>query len=418
MRAENLPNFLDVPRTAGLPASVVKILAASLPAGTAFELQFPGEAPLRIGAGAVKFRVSAHSARGISAIRSLDEIRIAEAYMSQDLDLEGDLLAAFDLRNSLADTHMLAYLWSTYGERLFHGQTASDRKWIEQHYDTDGHLHLFFLDTQSRCYSHGYFEREDEALETAIQRKLNTAFSSAAIEPGMRVLDIGAGWGSFMEFAGQRGARVTSLTISQESEAFCKDLIRAQDLPCQVIREHFFEYSNAEPFDAIVNLGVTEHLPDYAATLAHYQKLLKPGGRVYLDASASRHKYPFSRFILKYIYPGNETPLHLSSYLEALSETPFELCFVHNDRVSYRLTAQHWAENLDRNHAAIAQRWSEAVYRRFRLYLWGCAHCFDSDDMTAYHWMLRLPAGDAGRRGLTRKTPATVLKKIRKAIHL
>ncbi len=150
--------------------------------------------------------------------------------------------------------------------------------------------------------------------------------------------------------------------------------------------------------------------------LAQYRKLLKPGGRVYLDASASRHKYPFSRFILKYIYPGNETPLHLPSYLDAVSETPFELSMVQNDRISYHLTAKHWAENLDRNRSTIVSRWSEGAYRRFRLYLWGCVHCFATDDMTAYHWMLQLPAGDDGRTALTRKTPATVFKRIRRAI--
>ncbi len=417
MQAENLPNVLDVARPAALPHAVVKILGASLPEGSAFELQFPGEAPIMVGRGSVKFRVTAHNARAASAIKSLDEIRIAQAYMAGQLDIEGDLLAAFDLRNSLADKHLLAYIWSTYGQPLFRGQTVADKQWISQHYDTDG-LHLLFLDTQSRCYSHGYFEREDEPLETAIQRKLSTAFTSAGIEPGMRVLDIGAGWGAFTEFAGSRGAHVTSLTISQESENFCNNLIRRQSLPCQVVREHFLDFKSNEPFDAIINLGVTEHLPDYPSTLAQYQKLLKPGGRVYLDASASRHKYPFSSFILKYIYPGNETPLHLPSYLDAVSETPLELCMVENDRVSYKLTAKHWAENLDRNHSLIAQRWSEAAFRRFRLYLWGCVHCFATDDMTAYHWMLQLPSGNTGRPGLTRKTPATVLKKIRKAVRL
>lgn len=417
MRAENLPNVLDIPRSAALPASVVKILAASLPAGTGFELQFPGEGALRIGPGAVKFRVAAHSARGAAAIKSLDEMRIAEAYMSEDLDIEGDLLAALDVRNGLADKHMLAYLWSTYGQRLFHGQTVSDKKWVKQHYDTDG-LQLLFIDGQFRCYSHGYFKREDEPLEVAIERKLSTAFTSAGIEPGMRVLDIGAGWGAFAEFAGKRGAHVTSVTISKESEEFCNALIGAQNLPCQVVREHFLDYHNNERFDAIVNLGVTEHLPDYPATLAQYRKLLKPGGRVFLDACASRHKFPFSSFVLKYVWPGNATPLHLASYLDALSETPFELCMVENDRDSYRLTAKHWAENLDCKHSTIAQRWTEAAYRRFRLYLWGCVHCFATDDVTAYHWMLQLPAGNAGRSGLTRKTSATVLKKIRKAIHI
>lgn len=417
MQAEQFPNVLDVPRSTAVPDRVVKILAASVPANTAFELQFPGESAIRIGAGAVKFRVAAHNARAVSAIRSLDEIRIAEAYMSQDLDIEGDLVAAFELRNGLADKHMLAYLWSTYGERLFRGQTVSDKKWVAQHYDTDG-LQLMFIDGQFRCYSHGYFGRDDEPLEAAIERKLSTAFTSAGIQPGMRVLDIGAGWGAFSEFAGKRGAHVTSVTISKQSEEFCNDLIRRERLPCQVVREHLLEYSNPEPFDAIVNLGVTEHLPDYPATLARYRKLLKPGGRVFLDACASRHKFPFSSFVLKYVWPGNETPLHLSSYLDALSETPFELCMIQNDRDSYRLTAKHWAENLDRHHSTISSRWGEAAYRRFRLYLWGCVHCFATDDVTAYHWMLQLPAENNGRSGLTRKTPAAVLNKIRKAIRL
>ena len=403
-----------VPRQAGIPAALEKAFLKSLPAGRAFELQMPGQPAVRIGDGAVKFRVAANNASAVSAIKSLDEIRIAESYLSGDLDLEGDLLAAFDLRNSLSDTHMLAYLWSTYGQRLFYGQTASDKKWIAQHYDIDGAFHLQFLDKEFRCYSHGYFEREDEPLERAIERKLRTAFEMTGIQAGARVLDIGAGWGAFNEFAGKRGARVTSLTISKESEAYCNDLIRREGLPCDVVREHFLEYKTDQRFDAIVNLGVTEHLPDYPATLRQYAKLLKPGGRVYLDASASPTKYPFSRFILKYIYPGNETPMHLPSYVEAVCDSPFELCMLQNDRGSYMLTAKHWAENLDANRATIAARWGESVYRRFRLYLWGCVHCFATDDMTAYHWMLQLTPGHQGR--MSRKTPASILKKTRKAL--
>ena len=402
-----------------VPTALEKAFSKSLPAGSAFEMQMPAQPLWRFGNGTVKFRVTANNVRAASAVRSLDEIRIAEAYLSGDLDIDGDLLAVFDLRNSLTDRHMLAYLWSTYGQRLVFGQTASDKKWIGQHYDTDDDLHLFFLDQQFRCYSHGYFEREDESLESAIQRKLATACSSAGIQPEMRVLDVGAGWGAFTEFAGKRGARVTSLTISKESEAFCNELIVRENLPCEVVREHFLEYRTNQRFDAIVNLGVTEHLPDYRATLAQYQKLLKPGGRVYLDASASPHKYPFSSFILKYIYPGNETPLHLPGYLDALTETPLELCMLQNDRINYMLTAKHWAENLDHNHSIIASRWGESIYRRFRLYLWCCVHCFATDDMTAYHWMLQLPAHNCERTKptLARKTPTTILKNIRKALH-
>lgn len=412
MEASQLEQSAPI-RGSAIPAALEKAFLKSLPPGTAFEMQMPGQPVLRIGEGAVKFRVAANNEAAISAIKSLDEIRIAEAYLSGDLDIDGDLLAAFDLRNALTDTHLLAYLWSTYGQPLFHGQTASDKKWISQHYDIDGDFHLQFLDDEFRCYSHGYFLSEDETLPRAIERKLTTAFEMAGIQPGMRILDIGAGWGAFTEFAGKRGARVTSLTISAESERYCNELIRREQLPCQVVREHFLEYKNPEPFDAIINLGVTEHLPDYPATLRQYASLLKPGGHVYLDASASPTKYPFSRFILKYIYPGNETPLHLPSYLDAVCDSPLELSTVQNDRVSYMLTAKHWAEKLDRNRSEIAARWGESIYRRFRLYLWGCVHVFATDDMTAYHWMLRLTPGHAGR--MTRKTPATILKKMKKA---
>jgi cyclopropane-fatty-acyl-phospholipid synthase len=418
MQAEQIEGAAEIRQATRPPGLLVKTLSRNLPEGSAFELQLPGQRSMRIGQGRAKFGVVAKNARAVSALKSFDEIRIAEAYLMGDLDITGDLVAAFDLRNSLTDRHLLAYLWSTYGQRRVFGQTARDKKWISEHYDADSEFYLSFLDKRARCYSHGYFESDDEPLESAIQRKLSTAYGSAGIQPGMRVLDIGAGWGAFTEFAGKRGARVSSLTISKESESFCSELIRRENLPCEVIREHFLEYKSGERYDAIVNLGVTEHLPDYPATLAQYARLLRPGGRVYLDACASRTKFPFSSFILKYIWPGNATPLHLPSYLEAVSETAFELCMVHNDRRSYMMTTRHWAENLDRANEMDPKRWSETLYRRFRLYLWGCVHCFATDDITAYRWMLQLPSSSAGRTALARRTPASVLKKFRKALHL
>lgn len=418
MQADQLSTVLDSPRSARLPAALEKTLAKSLPGGSAFEVQFPSQPVLQVGEGSVRFRVTARNARAVSALKSLDEIRIGEAYLFGDLDIDGDLVAALDLRNSLTDRHLLAYLWSTYGQRLVFGQTTRDKKWISEHYDADSEFYLSFLDKQFRCYSHGYFERDDEPLESAIARKLSTAFTSAGLQPGMRVLDIGAGWGAFTEFAGKRGAQVTSLTISKESESYCNELIRREALPCEVVREHFLEYKTNQPFDAIVNLGVTEHLPDYAASLAQYQKLVKPGGRIYLDACASRNKFPFSAFILKYIWPGNATPLHLASYLEALSETPLELCNIENDRLSYLRTARCWAENLDRQSSLVTERWGPTIYRRFRLYLWGCVQCFATDTVTAYRWLLQAPTGQAGRTALSRRTPAKIFRRMRKTIQL
>jgi cyclopropane-fatty-acyl-phospholipid synthase len=404
---------------AALPAALEQTMArlgTHLPPGVAFGFQLPGRPLLRVGCGEIAFRISVHNERAVAALKSLDELRIGEAYIFGDLDIEGNLLAAFDLRNSLCDRHSLSRFWSLVGQRLILGRDRSARKWIKEHYDTDPEFYFAFLDRQARCYSHGYFEDENEPLEAAIQRKLATAMEAGGIEPGMEVLDVGGGWGSFTEFAGRRGVRVTSLTLSSESEKYVNGLIARAGLPCRIIRENFLEYDPAKCYDAIVNLGVTEHLPDYAATLAQYQRLLKPGGRVYLDASACRAKFSFSTFILNYVYPGDSTPLHLAGYLDAVSRTPFELIMLRNDRHNYTLTAKHWATRLDENREMIIQRWGETLYRRFRLYLWGCVHCFATDTMTAYRWVLQLPQTGHIHTPLSRPAPGALIRRIRRAL--
>src|SRR5262249_567892 len=96
---------------------IIESLASSLPPDTAFELELDGLLR-RTGDGAVKFRVTVHNRRGVSALTSMDEKRIGEAYLDGDISIDGDLTAAFDLRTRLTDGHPLLYLWSTYGQRL------------------------------------------------------------------------------------------------------------------------------------------------------------------------------------------------------------------------------------------------------------------------------------------------------------
>ena len=91
-------------------------------------------------------------------------------------------------------------------------------------------------------------------------------------------------------------------------------------------------------YDAIVNMGVTEHLPNYKATLRQYAELVKPGGHVYLDALAMRTKHRVSTFMSRYIYPGKSSPLVLHQYLRQVARSPFELVSVDDDRHNYHLT--------------------------------------------------------------------------------
>jgi cyclopropane-fatty-acyl-phospholipid synthase len=158
-----------------------------------------------------------------------------------------------------------------------------------------------------------------------------------------------------------------------------------------VVNCHLYEYDPGMKYDAIVNLGVTEHLPDYKKSLQTYQRLLKPGGKMYLDASACREKYKFHSFIYKHIYPGNCSPLCLHDYLTQLAKTPFRLRGVWDDRHSYYLTARQWALNLERNRETIVRNGDESLFRKFQAYLWGTADVFRKDIMQAYRWVLELP---------------------------
>src|SRR5262249_61327287 len=106
-----------------------------------------------MGAGQVKFKVTMQNRRGVSALASLDEKRIGEAYLDGDITVEGALMAALDLRASLTDRHPLVYLWSTYGQRLLFGQVNRDKQWIHEHYDNESDFYLGFLDERHRCYS-------------------------------------------------------------------------------------------------------------------------------------------------------------------------------------------------------------------------------------------------------------------------
>ena len=343
------------------------------------------------GTGEPRFTLIVNNDSGASALGSLDVLNVTAAYLGGDVDLEGDFLAAIDMRDFFADRHPLQYL-ARFVKPLVKGQVKSDKEFIAAHYDYEQDFYMMILDRRHRCYSQGVYERDDEPLEDAISRKLDFAIDAVGAKPGDRVLDIGGGWGAFTEHAGKRGIDVTSITISKESEAFVRGVIQREGLPCRILLEHFYEHAPAKPYDAIVNLGVTEHLPDYARSLKKYRELLKPGGKIYLDASATRKRGGHTAFLEKYIYPGNGSLMCLHEYLAEVAKSPFYLRGVWDDRHSYWLTLKHWAENLDRARAEVERRWGKDLYRKFQVYLWGAGDGMRVDRNQAYRVVLEKPS--------------------------
>jgi cyclopropane-fatty-acyl-phospholipid synthase len=343
------------------------------------------------GTGQPAFTIMVRDARGAKALAKLDQFGVAVAYLQGWLDVDGDLAAALRMRSFFSDFHPVAYLSRFTPGAVVRGRKEDDRRAISHHYDEDSEFFLTFLDRRHRCYTEGVFAYDDEPLEDAMTRKMDLALEAIDAKPGTRVLEVGGGWGAFAEYATRQGVEVTTTTLSKESERFLVDLFARERLPVRVVRQHIFGYRSDQPYDAIVNMGVTEHLPDYRTTLRKYAELLRPGGKVYLDALAMRRKHGVSTFMKRYVYPGNSAPLLLHQYLKQVARSPFELLSVEDDRHSYYLTCREWGRRLDAARDEVVRRWGEPLYRRFRLFLWGSAAGFDSGLVQAYRWVLRLP---------------------------
>jgi cyclopropane-fatty-acyl-phospholipid synthase len=359
-------------------------------AATPFTVELPDGAKRTIGEGKPQFHVGLRNERALRALRSLDEGNIAEAYLAGDIDLDGDMLQPFALRASLDDRHPFVAAWR-FIEPLLFGQVYTNKQAISSHYNADPKLFLSFLDPIFPAYSQGVYAHDDEPLAKALERKFDWAIEQCELSPGKRVLEIGPGWGAFASHALQTGIRFTGITNSEVSQSYLKGKLANFGDNFDILLTDFYDFEPKEPFDAIVIMGVIEHLPNYERVLKKFFRLLKPGGRVFLDGSAAKKKYELSTFMVRHIYPGNHSFLVLDDLLNKLAKTDMELMEVQNDRWSYFLTFRQWARNLDANRDYVRSAFGDFEYRKFRLYLWGAAYEFLARNLDCYRLILYKP---------------------------
>ena len=355
-----------------------------------FSVIMPDGAVQRFGEGASSFTVTLKNRQALRAISSVDEGRIGDAYVNGDIDIEGDLLRPFELRNSMKDFHLIVEAWR-FIQPLLMGQIRTNRQAISAHYDIDPEFFLSFLDPVTPCYTQGVYDSADETLDVATLRKFKYCHERLGLKPGDHVLEIGPGWGAWLEYSSQRGIKTTGITISEVSLNYLNGRAKTLGHDWEIIDADLLGYTTDRKYDAIVIMGVIEHLPDYKRVLEKFAALLKPGGRVFLDGSACTKKFELSSFMVKYIYGGNHSFLVLHDFLEKMARTPFEVLEIHNDRESYFLTFRQWARNFENNREAVISRFGEFNYRRFRLYLWGAAYEFLSRSLDCYRMILKLP---------------------------
>lgn len=353
-----------------------------------FEMILPNGSILHFGQGVPSFRLALKNRRALRAIASLDEVRFGDAYLNGDFDIEGDMLSLFQLRASMEDVHPLTTAWR-FVQPLLIGQVQTNQRAITAHYDVDAEFFLSFLDPNTPCYTQGVFEDPSETLDVATLRKFDYCFEKCQLKPGDHLLEIGPGWGAWMEYASRRGVKCTGITNSHASVEFLRRRGLQLGFDWDVIHADLLEYDTDRKYDAIIVMGVIEHLPQYDLVLDKIQFLLKPARYLFLDGSACTKKYEISAYMTKYIFGGNHSFLVLSDLLDAMSKKYLDAIEITSDRESYFLTFQQWARNFDRNSDFVIERFGEFNYRRFRLYLWGAAFEFASRSLNCYRMVVR-----------------------------
>jgi cyclopropane fatty-acyl-phospholipid synthase-like methyltransferase/DUF1365 family protein len=342
------------------------------------------------------------------------ELGLARAYVAGDLDVEGDLAAGFRRAWELARARPQSRVRLPRGARARAARAAlrlgafgpppkppasearltgrlhtrlRDRAAIAHHYDLSNEFYELLLD-ESVAYSSAYFTHEGQSLADAQRAKLDLICHKLELEPGMRLLDVGCGWGSLVLHAAEHyGVHATGITLSAQQRDFVAKRIADRGLTDRVevrLQDYRDLGETGETFGAVSSIEMGEHVgedtyPTYAGILFG---ALKPGGRLLLQQMSRRQDAAPGGgvFIESYIAPDmHMRPLEDTRRL--LQAAGFEIRGVQAMREHYVQTVRAWIETLESNWSTVVRLQGEEVARVWRLYLVGGALAFEEGRM-------------------------------------
>ncbi|MBD3803366.1 SAM-dependent methyltransferase [Thioclava marina] len=267
---------------------------------------------------------------------------------------------------------------------------------VAHHYDLSGALYDLFLD-KDRQYSCAYFERPEMTLDEAQEAKKRHIAKKLLIEPGMRVLDIGCGWGGMaLTLARDFGAQVVGVTLSTEQHAMARERVKAAGLEDKIdIR--LMDYRDvAESFDRIVSVGMFEHVgvPHYREYFGKVRSLLNPGGVALIHfIGRSGPAGATADFITKYIFPGGYCPA-MSEASNAIEHEGLVTTDLEVWRLHYAETLKHWCDRFEANIEKACALYDERFCRMWRFYLVASEMAFRHGGQVVFQYQLAHEVGD------------------------
>jgi cyclopropane-fatty-acyl-phospholipid synthase len=339
--------------------------------------------------------------RSPDAVRRLlwrpGELGAAQAYVAGDLEVPGDLDAALTHAFGVAHDRGLTGVRPTPAALV---RAVRDRRAISHHYDLSNDFYAAVLDA-SMAYSCAYFTSEDATLEDAQAAKLDLVCRKLGLEPGMRLLDVGCGWGSLSLHAAEHfGAQVVGVTISAQQKAYAGARVAERGLGDRVeIRLQDYREVPDRGFDAVGSLEMGEHVGErnYPTYVEVLRRAVRPGGRVLVQQMSrpgprgGRHPGggPFIESFIApdmHMRPVGETVAHLE-------RGGLEVRDVHALREHYVRTVGGWIERFEGNADRLAALVGEEVVRVWRLYLVGGSMAFRDGRMGVDQILMVRPDG-------------------------
>ncbi|MES2210598.1 MAG: cyclopropane-fatty-acyl-phospholipid synthase family protein [Chloroflexota bacterium] len=352
---------------------------------------------------------------------------LGEAYLRGDIEIQGDLWTAIDAGRALdvrrlgRDLPLLARL----GLELRRGAApapilrrrarltgrrhskARDLAAIRFHYDVGNEFYSLWLDRRL-AYSCAYFETPDMTLDDAQEAKLDLICRKLRLEPGMRLLDIGCGWGSLVMFAAERyGVEVTGITLSAAQAEWATAEIgrRGHEGRALVAIRDYRDLDTLGTFDAVASVGMFEHVgrERLGAYFEAAQAALRPGG-LFLnhgiattatggDLRPSWLRFGDGGFVGRYVFPDGEL-VTVEDATGFARRAGFELIDVQRLRPHYALTLKAWVERLEASAERARELVGEEVFRTWRIYMAASRRGFEDGSLDVAQLLLARPGQD------------------------
>jgi len=352
------------------------------------------------------------------------QLGLARAYVTGDLEIIGDAYTALSrlypvdwIQVSWSDRLKLVRQFAPKAihrpapppqERTLSGRRHSknrDADAIHHHYDVSNRFYSWVLGP-SMAYTCAVFPSADSSLETAQEEKFDLVCRKLGLEPGMRLLDVGCGWGGMVMHAVKHyGVKAIGVTLSEQQAHYGQESIEQAGLEGQA-EIRFSDYRDVAEsgFDAVSSIGLTEHIgrANYPSYFAFLYGKLRPEGRI-LNHTITRPNDDWvshfrKSFINRYVFPDGELS-GPSQVMTAMNSAGFEVRHEENLREHYAMTLKYWCENLE-------EHWDEAVAeaglgtaRVWRLYMAASRLGFDINNIQL-HQMLGVKLGPGGSSGM------------------